>query len=109
MFRRIPWWVGAILMSLLLLFTFSVFGANRPIGASTYVPYFSGILFGLDPKEYPYLQEINSAGAWEGVMLLGALTGGFVTSVFITKSFRLSVLPTDWKKFKNNSVKSRLV
>ena len=109
MFRRIPWWVGAILMSLLLLFTFSVFGANRPIGASTYVPYFSGILFGLDPKEYPYLQEINSAGAWEGVMLLGALTGGFVTSVFITKSFRLSVLPTAWKKFKNNSVKSRLV
>lgn len=109
MFRRIPWWVGAILMSLLLLFTFSVFGANRPIGASTYVPYFSGILFGLDPKAYPYLQEINNAGAWEGVMLLGALTGGFFTSVFITKSFRLSVLPTAWKKFKNNSVTSRLV
>ncbi|WP_345974229.1 hypothetical protein [Sulfurimonas sp. HSL3-7] len=87
-------------MSLLLLFTFSVFGVNRFIGASTYVPYFSGILFGLDPKKYTYLQEINNAGAWEGVMLLGALMGGFFTSVFITKSFRLSVLPTAWKKLK---------
>lgn len=109
MIRRIPWWAGGILMALLLLYTFSIFGADRPIGASTYVPYFAGILFGLDPEQYPYLKEINAAGAWEGVMLLGALTGGFFTSVFITKSFRFSVLPTAWKKYKNSSVLSRLL
>ncbi len=109
MIRRIPWWVGGILMSLLLLFTFSIFGADRPIGASTYVPYFSGIIFGLDPEKYPYLQEVKNTGAWEGVMLLGALFGGFITSVFITKSFRLSLIPTAWKKYKNNSVSSRLI
>jgi uncharacterized membrane protein YedE/YeeE len=109
MIRRIPWWAGGILMALLLLFTFSIFGADRPIGASTYVPYFSGIVFGLDPEKYPYLQEIKNAGAWEGVMLLGALFGGFITSVFITKSFRLSLIPTAWKKYKNNSVTSRLL
>jgi len=109
MIRRIPWWVGGILMALLLMFTFSVFGADRPIGASTYVPYFSGILFGLDPEKYGYLQKINGDGAWEGVMLLGALVGGFFTSVFVTKSFRFSVIPTAWKKYKNSSVVSRLV
>ncbi len=107
--RRLSWWQGGILMALLLLFTFSIFGADRPLGASTYVPYFAGILFDLDPEKYPYLKEVHNAGAWEGVMLLGALLGGFVTSIFITKSFRLSVIPTGWKKYKNNSVVSRLV
>ena len=108
MIRRIPWWVGGILMALLLLFTFATFGAGRPFGASTYVPYFSGILFNLDPEQYPYLKEVHNAGAWEGVMLLGALVGGFLTSVFITKTFRFSIMPTAWKKYKNNSVASRL-
>jgi uncharacterized membrane protein YedE/YeeE len=101
--------MGGILMSLLLLFAFSVFGADRPIGASTYVPYYAGILFGMDPKDYTYLQEIEKAGAWEGVMLLGVLVGGFLTSVFVTKTFRFTVVPTAWKVYKNNSVKSRLL
>ncbi|MBA1438563.1 MAG: YeeE/YedE family protein [Epsilonproteobacteria bacterium] len=109
MIRRIPWWGGAILIALLLLFTFSTFGANRPFGASTYVPYFSGILFDLDPQKYPYLKEVHFAGAWEGVMLLGALVSSFLTSVFLTKSFHISIMPTGWKKYKNNSVVSRVV
>jgi uncharacterized membrane protein YedE/YeeE len=109
MTRRLSWWMGGILMSLLLLFTFSVFGADRPIGASTYVPYYAGILFGMDPKDYTYLQEIEKPGAWEGVMLLGVLVGGFITSIFITKTFRFTIVPTAWKVYKNNSVKSRLL
>jgi len=96
-------------MSGLLLLTFSTFGADRPIGASTYVPYFAGIIFDLDPEKYGYLKHIANSGAWEGVMLFGALLGGFVTSVFITKSFRFSLIPTGWKKYKNNSVLSRLL
>lgn len=108
MIRRIPWWVGGILMALLLLFTFAVFGADRPLGASTYVPYFAGILFDLDPEKYSYLKAVHNAGSWEGVMLLGALTGGFFTAVFITKSFRFSIMPVAWKKYKNGSVASRL-
>ena len=107
--NRLPWWTGGILMSGLLLLTFSVFGADRPLGASTYVPYFADLIFDLDPDKYSYLKEIQEAGAWEGVMLLGALFGGFITSVFITKSFRFSLVPTGWKKYKNNSVVSRLI
>ncbi len=109
MHRRLSWWAGGILMAILLLFTFSTFGANRPLGASTYVPYFSGILFNLDPEKYSYLKHVNKPGAWEGVMLLGALLGGFITSVFITKSFRISLIPTAWKQYKNNSVASRMI
>jgi uncharacterized membrane protein YedE/YeeE len=37
------------------------------------------------------------------------LLGGFVTSVFLTKSFRISFIPTGWKKYKNTSVLSRMV
>ena len=107
--RRIPWWLGGILMALLLLFSISVMGADRPIGASTYVPYFAGIVFGLDSKDYTYLQEINASGAWEGILLLGALTGGFISSKFITKNFGFKVMPTGWKRYKNGSVKSRLI
>ena len=107
--RRLPWWLGGILMALLLLFTFSIFGGNRPLGASTYVPYFAGVLFNMDPQDYVYLQEVKNPGAWEGVMLLGALVGGFLTAVFVTKSFRLSVMPTAWRAYKNSSVLSRLV
>ncbi len=106
--RRLSWWMGGILMALLLLFTFSIFGANRPLGASTYVPFVAGILFDMDPEKFTYLKQIEAPGAWEGVMLMGALVGGFFTAVFITKTFRFSVVPTAWKKYKNRSVLSRL-
>ncbi|WP_457744237.1 YeeE/YedE thiosulfate transporter family protein [Sulfurimonas sp.] len=107
--RRLPWWLGGILMALLLLFTFSIFGGNRPLGASTYVPFYAGILFGMNPDNYPYLKIVENAGAWEGVMLLGTFLGGLVTSIFITKSFRFSLMPTGWKVYKNNSILSRLI
>jgi len=109
MTNRLPWWMGGILMAGLLLIAFSIFGADRPIGASTYVPFFAGLIFDLDPEKYSYLKEVKNAGSWEGVMLLGSLVGGFVTSVFITKSFRFSLMPTGWRKYKNNSVLSRIL
>jgi len=109
MIKKIPWWLGGVLMALLLLFSFSVFGADRPIGASTYVPYFAGIIFDLDPEKYTYLQKIRNPGSWEGVLLLGVLFGAFINAIFITKTFRLTIVPSAWKKYKNNSVASRLI
>ena len=109
MANRLPWWMGGILMSGLLLLTFSIYGADRAIGASTYVPYVASLIFNLDPEKYSYIEHIKSSGSWEGVMLLGVLFGGFITSVFITKSFRFSLIPTAWKDYKNNSVLSRLL
>ncbi len=64
----------------LLLLTFSIYGADRPIGASTYVPYFAGLIFDLDPEKVPISsRRLTKAGAWEGVMLLGSLVGGIIT------------------------------
>ncbi len=108
MIKKMPWWLGGILMALLLLFTFSIFGADRPIGASTYVPYFAGIIFDLDPQKYTYLQKIEAPGAWEGVLLLGVLTGAFLNAIFVTKTFRFTIVPDAWKRYKNNSILSRL-
>jgi len=45
-------------------FTFSSFGAERPIGASTGMAYLSTILFGLDAQQYQYTQEIEQSGVW---------------------------------------------
>ena len=108
MARKISWFTGGLMMGVLILFTFSIWGADRPIGASTYVPYFAGLIFGLDPEQYAYMRQIEKAGAWEGVMLLGAFFGGLFMSLFVTKTFRFSVLPTLWKERKNRSVASRL-
>ncbi len=107
--KKISWVTGGLLMALLVLFTFSVVGANRPIGASTYVPYFAGLIFGFDPAHYEYMAEIEKPGAWEGVMLIGAFLGGLFMSVFVTKTFRISFIPHLWKERKNQSVLSRLV
>ena len=105
----LSWWMGGILMTMLLLFTFSVLGADRPIGASTYIPYLAGLTFNLDPEKYTYLKAIEDSGAWEGVFLIGMLTGGFFSSIFITKTFRISLIPTAWIKYKNDSIKSRML
>jgi len=107
--RSIPWWIGGISMSLLFYFTFSSFGAERPIGASTGMAYLSAILFGLDAQQYQYTKEIEQSGAWEGVMLIGVFFGGLFMSLFVTKSFHISYIPTLWKERKNRSVKSRML
>ena len=107
--RSIPWWLGGLLMSVLFYFTFSTFGASRPIGASTGMSYFSNMLFALDAQEYKYAEMIQESGAWEGVMLVGVFFGGLFMSVFVTKTFHISYIPTLWKERKNKSVKSRMI
>jgi len=107
--KQIPWWLGGLLMSLLFYYTFSVWGANRPIGASTGMAYFSNLIFDLDTEHYEYASKIEIAGAWEGVMLIGAFFGGLFMSIFVTKTFHISYIPTLWKERKNRSVLSRMI
>lgn len=109
MHNTLPWWMGGILLSGLLMMTFWTYGANTSIGASSYIPYFAGLLFNLDPNQYSYLKVVQKSGAWQTVFLFGVLFGGFITSVFITKTFKITLVPYAWKKYKNNSVASRLL
>jgi len=105
--RKINWWQGGILMSIVVLFTFSTFGANQPLGCSTSIPYFSSEILGL--KDYEYSKEIANHGSWELLMLFGALVGGLFTSIFITKSFGFKYVPSLWKERKGGSVVKRFI
>lgn len=107
--KQIPWWIGGIAMSLLFYFTFSIWGANRPIGASTGMSYLANMLFNLTPEDYKYAAMVEQGGAWEGVMLIGVFFGGLFMSIFVTKTFHISLIPTLWIKRKNNSVTSRMI
>jgi hypothetical protein len=107
--KSIPWWVGGIAMSLLFFFSFSIWGADRPIGASTGMSYIANMLFDLEPEDYKYAEIVKESGAWEAVMLVGVFFGGLFMSVFVTKTFHISYIPTLWKERKNKSVKSRMI
>ena len=107
--NKIPWWLSGSLMGILIVFTISVFGGDRPFGASTYVPLLASEIFNLDSEKYVYIKKIQDPGSWEGVMLFGVLIGAFFTSVFVTKTFKISFIPYAWKKYKNNSIASRML
>ncbi|MFA5454483.1 MAG: YeeE/YedE thiosulfate transporter family protein [Sulfurimonas sp.] len=106
--KQIPWWIGGIAMTLLFYFTFSVWGANRLIGASTGMSYIANLLFDLNVSDYKYAAIIEKGGAWEAVMLIGVFFGGLFMSLFVTKTFHISYIPTLWKERKNKSIKSRM-
>lgn len=109
MHNTLPWWMGGALLSGLLMMTFWVYGAGTSIGASSYIPYFAGLLFNFDPNQYGYLKEVQKSGAWQAIFLFGVLFGGFVTSIFITKTFKITLIPYAWKRYKNNSILSRML
>ena len=96
-------------MSLLFYYSFSVWGADRPIGASTGMSYIANMIFDLDPQEYEYAAIVEKSGAWEAVMLIGVFFGGLFMSTVVTKTFHISYIPTLWKERKNTSVVSRMV
>ncbi len=105
--KRLGWIEGGVLIALLIWFTFSIWGADRPIGASTAISYMGAWLFGLQDTEY--FKHIQKSGSWEVVFLIGVLIGGAFTSIFITKTFKIRAIPPLWRKHKNNSVASRLI
>ena len=105
---KMPWWLSGTLIGILIVFTISIFGGDRPFGASTYVPLLASEIFNLDSEKYVYIKQIQETGSWEGVMLFGVLIGAFFTSVFVTRTFKISLIPYGWKKYKNSSITSRL-
>lgn len=71
--------------------------------------YIANMLFGLEPENYKYAEIVKEGGAWEAVMLIGVFFGGLFMSVFVTKTFHISYIPTLWKERKNKSIKSRMI
>lgn len=80
--------------------------ANRPLGASTTYPYLADLIAGATQNDY--FTKIQVPGQWELLLLTGAFISGLVISV-ARKEFRLTLIHSNWQKYKGNSVQSRII
>jgi uncharacterized membrane protein YedE/YeeE len=87
-------WTG-IALGLLNVVVANVHLAGRPIGASTGYPWAAAVLAGL--RDSLYFREIDVAGAWELLFLVGGFVGGLL-GAFVTRSFRLRTVPALWER-----------
>jgi uncharacterized protein len=92
----------AVLNSIVLLSSF----ANRPIGASTAYPYLADLLTGTTQNNY--FTKIQEPGHWEVLLLIGAFISGIVISI-LRKEFKLTLIHSNWERYKGNSVSKRLI
>lgn len=91
----------AVLNSIVLLTAI----ADRPLGASTTYPYLADLLTGNTQNEY--FNKIQGAGKWELFLLAGAFLSGVIISL-IRKEFKITIIHSNWRKYKGNSVSKRL-
>jgi uncharacterized membrane protein YedE/YeeE len=92
----------AVLNSIVILSSF----ANRPIGASTAYPYLADLFTGTTQNNY--FAKIQEPGHWEVLFLIGAFISGIVISI-LRKEFKLTLIHSNWEKYKGNSVLKRLI
>jgi uncharacterized protein len=79
--------------------------ANRPLGASTSYPYIADLLTGA--TENDYFKKIHEPGHWEVLLLTGAFISGIAGSL-LRKDFKLTIIHSNWGKYKGNSPVKRL-
>jgi uncharacterized protein len=79
---------------------------NRVIGASSLYPYLGDLLTGTTDNEY--FTKVQPAGRWELIFLSGAFLSAVVISL-LRKEFKLTVIHSNWEKYKGKSVGKRLV
>lgn len=79
---------------------------NRVIGASSFYPYIADLLTGTMDNDY--FAKISGAGKWEMIFLFGAFISAVIISL-IKKEFKLTVIHSNWEKYKGNSISKRLI
>ena len=80
--------------------------SDRAIGASTSYPYLADVLFGLQTSVY--FKEIQKAGSWEFVFLIGTFLGALV-GAFAFKHFKIEAVPSLWRELKGPSASNRIL
>ena len=100
------WLYAGIALAILNAVVFLSVISNRPIGASTAYPYAADLLTGTTGNSY--FAKIQEPGHWEIVFLAGAFVSGILISV-LRKEFKITLIHSNWKKFKGNSVSKRLI
>lgn len=100
------WLYAGIGLSILNVIIFSTTTSNRPIGASTSYPYLADLLAGVTSNDY--FTKIQKPGNWELIFLAGAFLAGLIISL-IKKEFKITLIHSNWKKFKGTSAIKRVV
>ncbi len=100
------WLVTGIALAILNSIVFLTGVANRPIGASTTYPYVADLMSGITTNEY--FSKIQTPGHWELIFLAGAFLAGIIISL-IRKDFKITLIHSNWEKYKGTSKINRAV
>lgn len=100
------WLFSGIALALLNGIVFLSFFTNRQIGASSTYPYVADLLTGF--TENDYYTKIQVPGRWELFFLTGAFISGILISL-IRKEFRITLIHSNWEKYKGNSASKRII
>ncbi|GAB4425578.1 MAG: hypothetical protein OHK0039_43300 [Bacteroidia bacterium] len=103
--RDLRWLYVGIALAVLNAIIFATAVMDRPIGASTFYPYFSDLLTGTTANEY--FTKIQTSGRWEMYFLLGAFASGLVISL-IRREFAFTLIHDNWKRFKGSAPGRRI-
>ena len=100
------WIYSGVALAVLNAIVFLTATTNRPIGASTSFPYTADLLTGTTQNNY--FSSIEKAGNWELIFLVGAFLAALIISL-IKKEFKITLIHSNWKKFKGTSVIKRIL
>jgi uncharacterized protein len=104
--KEYKWLYAGIALAVLNGIVFLSSLTDRIIGASTSYPYVADLLTGSTGNDY--FAKIQKPGNWEMVFLSGAFISAVVISL-LRKEFKLTVIHSNWLKYKGNSKTERLV
>jgi len=102
----LKWLYSGIALAVLNAIAFLEVLTNRIIGASTAYPYVADVLTGNTGNDY--FSKIKGPGEWEVFFLAGAFISGIVISLF-RKEFKITLIHSNWEKYKGNSVSKRII
>ena len=102
----LKWLYSGIGLAVLNAVVFLEVLSNRIIGASTAYPYVADLITGTTHNSY--FPKIQGPGQWEVLFLTGAFISGIVISLF-RKEFKITLIHSNWEKYKGNSVAKRII
>ena len=104
--KGFEWLYSGIALAILNAIVFLTSVSNRPIGASTFYPYFADLLTGFTDNDY--FIKIEKSGSWQLIFLIGAFIAGLTFSL-LKKEFKFKLIHSHWEKVKGTSKVKRVI
>ena len=96
---------SGIALAILSAIIFLTSTSNKPIGASTFYPYFADLITGTTNNDY--FAKIEKSGSWQLIFLSGAFLAGLLLSL-MKKEFKITLIHSHWKNLKGTSKSKRI-